>query len=175
MLTALLFPLDVAVRRLHLTRRDLAQARARVSAQLGAWRGGKPRPAGGPRRLEPVPGAQSSPGRGSPAAADRWRKRRPCHPTRPDRIGLIGRETQPRPARPPARTLPWPPARSENAPGSARAEEAAEGNLIQAGGVNESTLRLFAYASLCFSSGSILKGRRTKGRDLAYTWRPVCC
>ncbi len=51
-LTALLFPLDVAVRRLHLTRRDLAQARARVSAQLGAWRGGKTRPAGGPRRLE---------------------------------------------------------------------------------------------------------------------------
>ena len=51
-LTALLFPLDVAVRRLHLTRRDLAQARARVGAQLGAWRKVTPRPDGGPRRLE---------------------------------------------------------------------------------------------------------------------------
>ncbi len=51
-ITALLFPLDVAVRRLHLTPRDIALARARIGAQLAAWRGANPRPAGGPRRLE---------------------------------------------------------------------------------------------------------------------------
>lgn len=51
-IAALLFPLDVAVRRLNITRRDLAQARARVGTQLAAWRGSAARPAGGPRRLE---------------------------------------------------------------------------------------------------------------------------
>lgn len=58
-ITALLFPLDVAIRRLNLTPRDLAQARAKISAQLAAWRGNRPRPSGQPRQLEALFKARS--------------------------------------------------------------------------------------------------------------------
>jgi Mg-chelatase subunit ChlD len=58
-ITALLFPLDVAIRRLNLTARDLAQARAKISAQLATWRGNQPRPTGQPRQLESLFQARS--------------------------------------------------------------------------------------------------------------------